>query len=221
MAAKRGKKGRFVKARRKARRKAKRVVVAKRRRSRSSGAKRPAMGYVQGSKRIRRRKLNPRRRSYRRHHNPRFSVGGIVNQLTPAAFGAAGGIALDVALGYVPLPDMLKTGYAKHATRIVGALGLGWVARKFMGRRGGEVAAGALTVAMYSLFKDVLVHFAPSVKGLGDYEEFTIADTSMGAYMDPAQKLGAYLPDGSTVPGMGAYLQGDMDLQAMMNGMDY
>lgn len=220
------------KRRKRVRRAKKRHVVRARRRRSSGGKRRPAVGYVVGSRRIRRRKLNPRGYRRRRHHNPRFSVAGITQQLIPAAYGAGGAIALDVAMGYIPLPAMLTTGYPKHATRIVGALGIGWVARKFLGSKGQAVAAGALTVAMYNLLKDVLVQFAPSIKGLGDYEEISIDDTAsqLGAYL-PGSPLGAYLPDGSSAPGMGAYMHGnsadaasyDVDdtAGAALTGMDY
>lgn len=135
----------------------------------------------------------------------------------PAAFGAAGGIALDVGMGYLGsyLPAFLTTGYVKHATRIGAALGVGYAAKKFLGAKGNAVAQGALIVAVYGLLKDVIVQFAPSVKGLGDYEEITL-DTGMGAYLNgPA--LGAYLPDGSVAPGMGAY----MDAAGVLAGVEY
>jgi len=229
--ARRNKKGRFVKASSAPKRHRKRAAkaAAPKRRRRKGGKRTPATGYVVGSARIRRRKLNPRRRHRsRRRHNPRFSVAGITSQLVPAAYGAAGAVALDVALGYIPLPAMFQTGYGKHGARIVGALGIGWLARKFLGSKGNAVAAGALTVAMYSLVKDVVVQFAPSVKGLGDYEEIAIDNTAdqIGAYMDPAARLGAYLPDGSVAPGMGAYMGGPIDDSydrdgAALMGMDY
>ena len=244
--ARRNSKGQFVKGHRAKKRRSTRVsnprrkkrvaakkVSAKRVRRKASGKRTPAMGYVTGTKPIRRRKLNPRRkhhakRRHKRHSNPRFSVAGITSQIMPAAYGAAGGIALDVVLGYLPIPAMLTAGYAKHATRVVGALGVGYVARKFLGAKGSAVAAGALTIAMYGLLKDVLVQFAPGVKGVGDYEEIAIDNTAdqIGAYMDPAARLGAYLPDGSRAPGMGAYMAGPTDDSwdrdgAVLSGMDY
>lgn len=200
----------------------KRRKAPKRRKSHAKRRKvhakrRPAVGYVSGPRRIRRRKLNPRRRHHvavarrRRRHNPRFSVSGVVSQLMPATYGAAGGIALDVGLGYVSgyLPAMLTTGYAKHATRIGGALGIGWLGRKFLGAKGDAMGKGALIVAIYGLLKDVVVQFAPGVKGLGDYEMVEIDSTAsdLGAYL-PGSPVGAYLPDGSSAPGMGAYLAG-------------
>jgi hypothetical protein len=193
----------------------------KRRRRRSAGKRvASAAGYTVGRARIRRRKLNPRRRHHasrrRRHSNPRFSLGGITNQLVPAFYGAAGAIALDVALGYIPLPAQFKTGYAKHATKIVGALGIGFLASKFMRGRAAAIGSGALTVAVYGLLKDVMVQFAPQAisSKLGDYEEITV-----GSYMDAASGVGAYLPAGQDA-GIGAYM-GAMDNDLAMSGMDY
>ena len=217
----RGAGGRFKKraksaAPRKAR-KARRVAAAapKRRRKRPAGA-RPATGYVVGSGRIRRYKLNPRRRaSRRRRSNPRFSLNSITSQLAPAAYGAGGAIALDVALGYIPLPPMLKTGYAKHAVKIVGALGIGMLAGKFLPGNAKAIGSGALTVAMYGLLKDVLVKFAPQVKGLGDYEEVIVTDypelTGVGAYLTSDDQ------PGPVDPGVGAYMSGAYS----MDGMDF
>ena len=244
----RNSKGRFVKRSAKApkRRKHKRHAnpikkVAHKKRSRKvarkSAKRRPAVGYVVGTKRIRRRKLNPRRRHHyakRRHRNPRFSVSGITSQLVPAAIGAGGAIALDVLLGYVSpmLPATITTGYAKHGLRIAGALGVGFVAKKFLGSKGHAVAEGALIVALYKLMTDVLVQYAPAAVtvGLGDYEEVAIDNTAdqIGAYMDPAARLGAYLPDGSIARSgpIGAYMAGPVDDYfdrdgSPLSGMDY
>jgi hypothetical protein len=189
------------------RRKVARVAAAPRRRRRkAAGKRRPALGYVVGTKR-RRRKLNPRRASRRRRHsNPRFSINGITSQLMPAAYGAAGALVLDVALGYIPLPAMLKTGYARHATRIVGALGVGFLASKFLRGRAAAIGQGALTVAVYGLLKDVAAQtLGDKVRGLGDYEEITV-----DGYMDAAPGMGAYL--GAYMPGEGV---GDYATESM------
>jgi hypothetical protein len=208
---------------RRAKRAAPAAAAPKRRKRRAAGGKRrPAVGYVQGAKRIRRRKLNPRagRRS-RRRSNPRFNLSGITSQLLPAAYGAGGALALDLALGYLPLPAMLKTGYARHATRIVGALGIGWLAGKFLRGKAAAVGQGALTVAMYGLLKDVAVQFAPAAisSKLGEYEEITVA-----GYDDPAALYGpgagAYMNGDEMDPGTGAYMNGDVPDFATA-GMDY
>lgn len=229
-----GKKGATLMAKRKKRAKSRakvsrrRVVRAaapasrKRRRS-AAGKRRPAVGYVVGAKRIRRRKMNPRRvsRSIRRS-NPRFSVAGVTNQLMPALYGAGGALALDVALGYIPLPAVLQTGYARHGVKIVGALGIGFLASKFLRGKAQAIGAGALTVAVYGLLKDVAAQVTQGkVKGLGDYEVIDVA-----GYDDPAATVGtgAYLTGGDNTGGLdpgagvGAYMNGgDM----AMAGMDY
>ncbi len=188
------------------------------RRKKASAKRRPAVGYVTGTKRIRRRKLNPRagRRSRRRRSNPRFSVSGITSQFMPALFGAGGALALDVALGYLPLPEKLKTGYARHAVRIVGAVGLGFLANKFLRGRGRAMGEGALTVAVYGLLKEVAGKtLGDKVKGLGDYEEITV-----DGYLDNAPVLGAYMGAGDA--GVGAYMGNlDMDMASDLSGMDY
>lgn len=216
-AAKRSAKGRFVK----------KSVKRSGKRRKSSAKRRPAMGYVVGSRKIRRRKLNPTARR-RRRRNPILglpSVGGIVGQLQTAAFGAAGGIALNLALSYLPLPEMLKTGWMRHATRVAGAVGLGLIAKKFLGARGNAVATGAMTIVVYDVLKQVLGQFAPEIGSrLGEFEDVTVGD-----YYDPASYItddgvSGYL-DGDGSPGdgdvdsVGAYMEGDLDgVGAYMEG---
>lgn len=209
-------KGRFVKRTHKS------TARRTRRRRSSSGARRAAAGYTVGSGKIRRRKLNPRvrhRRRYRR--NPMglgraLSINGIVGQLVPAAYGAGGAIALNLALSYLPLPDVLKTGWPRHLTRLAGAMAVGFAARKFLGRRGEAVGAGALTVVVYDIVKGLIATASPDIGArLGDFEDVSLED---GGFIDPASPVrgfAAYLEgtadDGSGVDGMGAYLQGNLD----------
>jgi hypothetical protein len=206
--AKRSTKGRFVKKARKS--------VAKVRRRRVAGKRRPAVGYTIGSRRIRRRKLNPvgRRRRYRR--NP-ISVGGLLGQLVPAAYGAGGALALNLGLSYLPLPDSLKTGWARHGVRLAGAFALGYGAKKFLGSKGQMVAAGALTVVMYDLLKEVINMAAPAIgTRLGEFEDVSLADDGFIDTASPIRGFGAYLqgdPDDSdgAQDGVGAYLEGNLD----------
>jgi len=215
---KRNSKGRFVKRASNPRRKRRRhnpKVHHRRKRRHVARAANPH--------RRKRRRHNPRHhyRSKRRR-NPRFGIsrGDITAQLMPAAVGGLGAVLNSVLLGYVtpmlvPIVPFMTTGYGLHALRIGSSLGLGILGKKFGGRNGELAGHGALTVAMYLLFRDVAVSFAPSLP-LGDYEEVSIDGTAdqLGAYMDPATRLGAYmsgnrLPDGSRrAPGMGAYMTG-------------
>lgn len=211
--ARRNAKGHFVK------RSHKSTARRTRRRRSSGGSRRPATGYVAGSGKIRRRKLNPRSRRRRHRRNPLggLSVNSVIGQLVPAAYGAGGAIALNLALSYLPLPDMLKTGWPRHVTRLAGAMAVGWAAKKFLGGpRASAVGFGALTVVVYDIVKGLIATASPEIGArLGDFEDVTLED---GGFIDPAPPIrgfGAYLEgdvdDNDGVDGMGAYLQGDLD----------
>ena len=144
----------------------------------------------------------------------------------PAALGAAGGLALDVGMGYLTnmawYPNVLRSGAPASLAKIGGALGVGFLAKKFIrGSKGDAIAAGVLTITLYSILKPLLVQALPTLPGLGDYEEISIDTTS--------DQLGAYLPDGSSAAGMGAYLSGGpgdvYDVTdtagAVLSGMEY
>lgn len=160
------------------------------------------------------RRSHNRLRRTRRHrsHNP-FSSRGLVSAVMPAAIGAAGAIGLDVLMAYLPLPATLQTGWMNTLTRAAGAIGLGLVAGKVMGKSiGHEVAAGGLIVVAYSALKATLAPtLGTSIKGLsgladfGDYapaysgQSGAMMGQGMGAYMQP--RLGAYMQ-----PRLGAYM---------------
>lgn len=210
---KRSASGRFVK----------KTHTTRRRRRRTSSRKRhAAAGYTVGSSPIRRRKLNPRRRRrYRRNPLGLPSLGGITSQLVPAALGAAGGMALNLGLSFLPLPDTLKTGWARHGVRLGGALALGWLAKKFLGSKGNAVALGALTIVLYDAGKQALQTFTPELGArLGEFEDVSLSGDLDGddGFYDPSPVLsdgaGAYLEgpdDGGTADDMGAFMEGDLD----------
>jgi len=166
------------------------------------------VGYVVGSKPIRRRKMNPRRHSRHRHRNPRFSVPGLVGQLKAGLIGGAGGIANALLMGVVTprLPAVVATGYPLHGVRIASAAAIGWAGRKFAGRMGAQLGEGAMVVAMYLLLKDVTTSMVPSLP-LGDYQEIELAHPAsvLGAYME-GRALSQNLSGAE--PGMAAYMEG-------------
>lgn len=225
--ASRSAKGRFVKKHRRVRRRKAHAAAPRRRRRRGGGKRTPAMGYTIGSRKIRRRKLNPRGRRRRYHRNPFGlpSVGGIVGQLKSAALGASGGLALNLALSYLPLPDTLKTGWPRHAVRVAGAVGLGMIAKKFLGAKGATVAAGAMTIVVYDILKQLVTQFAPEIGGrLGEFEDVSLSGDD---FYSPASYVSGYLDgdgspgDGDVDSGMrtGAYMEGDLDgVGAYMEG---
>lgn len=168
------------------------------------------MGYVVGTKRVRRRKLNPRRRHHyarRRHSNPRFTLGGIGDQLKGGAIGAAGGLLNSLVMGFLTpkLPATFQTGYSLHGVRVASALAVGALGKRFAGSTGAKLGEGAVVVALYLLLKDVATSTVPSLP-LGDYQEIELAHpaSALGAYMDGDKMLAPAGAGG----GMGAYMEG-------------
>lgn len=250
MKLKRNSKGRFVKRasnprRKKRRSHARAANPVKRRRKHSRSHARAANPRRKRRYHRKHRASNPRRAHRRKHRrsNPRFNLGGVQNSavglLKEGAVGGAGALLNSVLLGFgLPyLPTTMTTGYALDAVRIVSATALAMAGKHFGGRMGEQAGKGAIAVAMYLLFRDIVVSMAPTLP-LGDYEEISIDSTAdqLGAYMDPAARLGAYLPDGSKarqgtgayMSGLGAYMgrgeanyDGGMEDGFTMNGIDY
>ena len=147
---------------RKTRRKARKTVAAKPRRrvTRKTVARR-----------------SPARRIARRR-NP-IAKGNLLNDaIIPAATGAAGAVGLDVAMGYIPLPDALKTGPARHLVKGAAAIGLGMLASLVTKKSTAKALAnGALTVTMHGAMQEAMQRFAPGVQ-MGQYVD------GMGQYVD-------------------------------------
>lgn len=92
--------------------------------------------------------------------------------MMPAGVGAMGALGVDLAIGYgAPyLPSALTSGIGLIATRLAGAVGIGMLAAKTMGRNFGEQAtAGAVTVILYSTIKSYVQMNMPSLplSGMG------------------------------------------------------
>ena len=161
---------------------------------------------------MRRRRLrNPR------HGGGALSLRGVVrNAIVPGAIGAGGALALDVAMGYLKpmLPPTLQTGWINTGVKVAGAIALGMVAGRFLGReRGRIVTLGALTVVSYGVLKEMLA--SAGLPGLAGYADYT--PYRMGAYMGagtavlPPRRLGYISPapvigGGAMSPRMGAYM---------------
>lgn len=173
----------------------------------------------------RRRRANPRhafRARRRRRSNPRLggvSVKSIGSMLVPAAIGGAGAIALDVGLSYLPLPAVLQSGWGNTAAKVLGAIALGLIGGKVLGKEKGKLlAAGALTVVASQVLRGFAVQaLGGTVKGLSGFRDYQ--DYNLSGYMNPAPVLGAYM-DTPMLPGsssaaanpalngyMGAYME--------------
>jgi len=114
-----------------------------------------------------------KRRSYRR--NP-ARVNLMRDAIMPAATGAAGAIGLDVLWGFLPIPENLKMGPVRHLAKAAGAVGLGMIAEKMLGRRQGQqITIGALTVAIHGAMKEGLMQVAPQLV-LDEYLSADVAE---------------------------------------------
>lgn len=184
--------------------------------------------------RHRRRHVNRihHRHHARRHHsynrrrvkNPRHSGGHTIalrnvvrEAIVPAAIGGAGALALDVVMGYVNryLPATFQSGWFNLLVKGAGAVALGTVAGRFLGRsRGNVVMIGALTVTAYSGIRSAAAR--AGIPGLAGYSDYTPFPMRMGAYMRGAtgthgiQGLG-YVSPGAVIapnlsPKLGAYM---------------
>lgn len=209
----RGPGGRFVKTHR-----------AKRTNARRHRRRNPVAALANPRRRRRRRNpvaafaANPRRRRHHRararRRNPRFALAGgsLTKQLVQAGLGGLGAVAVDAglaAVGNLPMfPEALKTGPLKSVSRIVGALGVGWLVGKVKPAWRTPVTAGALAVTAYFVARDLVAQFAPQIPLQGYME----GDVQLG-YIDPAPALqgtpgsmGAYMQP----PTVGAYMEPGM-----------
>lgn len=194
-----------------------RVTTHRRHRRRPSGA-RSAVGYVVGTRSIRRRKLNPHHRlHYRRHPNPsmRGFTGAIMPTVKAGAWGAAGALGLDALWGLLyprlgTFRTYLANPYVGFAAKAVGAVGVGALGGKLLRGRSRELAVGAMTVVTHDFLKTLLQGLAPTIFGAG-------GSLPLGAYLSGSAPIvgtatipQSYLPfsGGRAGPGFGMYLHG-------------
>lgn len=164
--------------------------------------------------------VNPRKRGRRssggagrfvKSFTPRLST---IQPMVIGAFqGAAGALAVNAVLRFLPLPDFLVTGRVMYLTRAAVALGVGMVAQNVAGGKiGVRMAEGALTVVAVDVMRDLLMTTAGI--NLGYYSPARIVGSrpanSNGAAMrmagvSRAGGTGKYL---SAVGGTGKYMSG-------------
>lgn len=146
----------------------------KRRRTRRNPA--PLAALANPRRRRSSRRAVSRRPSRRYRRNPSLRIGNAVNQvIKPAVTQAVGGLVLDLAMGYIPLPAMLATGYAKSLTKVAIAVGIGIVGQKVTkGATAKSLALGAATIAIHDLLKGLVQTNMPSIR-LGGYDDWDMA----------------------------------------------
>jgi hypothetical protein len=162
-----------------------------------------ARGYTVGTKRIRRRKLNPHRRHhYRRRHNPSFRLGSITRGFMPTVkaggVGAVGALALDGVWGFVNfnLPQVagfLTNPYVALVAKYGMAVAVGGLGGNLWRGKGRELAVGGATVVTHDFLKTLLQQMAPTLFGAG------------GSF--PLGGLGSYLSGSAPIVGTATFPQ--------------
>jgi len=185
------------------------------RRSRGRRRKYRRNPFVQGlaaanPRRRRRRSVSfsPSRRRYRR--NPAMNLRGLTRDVMGAAIGAAGGVAVDFGMRFMPLT--WKTGAFGHLVRggvSVGLGVLGTMVRGQMGRMLADMGKGALTITVYNAARQYIT--VPM--GLGE-----LTDDEVAQVLNPSPTVYEDLPLLEDSAGMGAYSMGMYDEQ--LTGME-
>ena len=158
----------------------------------------------------RRRAVSKRRVTRRRRRNPRITMRTIQGDVMEALQGATGALALDVTLGYLPIPANLKAGIMGTGVKALLAIGMGAVLGNFKIVRASTAKAfsnGALTVVLHDELKKQFANFMPNIP-MGEY-----LDENMGYYGSGYNPGAMYLPDleadtmGFEQSGMGEYME--------------
>lgn len=97
-------------------------------------------------------------RTVRRYRRNPIKKTGIMNTVTGGAIGAAGALAVDVALQKLPIPANLKTDQIAPVTKAAVGIALGMAVSKFGKNKkmGEQLAGGAVTVALYEAGKKMV-----------------------------------------------------------------
>lgn len=163
-------------------------------------------GYYPNPSKRRTKRNNHLAKAVRRRRNPialTASRGSLLNVKKleavgkDAGVGAVGALGVDLMLGYIPLPAMLKTGIPATLTKAAFAVALGYVADMAQKGTGVLVADGALTVILHDLLKSTVQTHLPSVQlgGLGEYFPTMLPAPS------PSDTLGEYFDQGTMLVG--------------------
>ena len=153
---------------------------------------------------------NPRRksrRSYRR--NPIGALRGFSLQgaIMPTMIGAGGAILTDLAMGFLPIPNTMKTGAMRPVVKAGAAIGIGLLVGMVTTKATGSKAmAGGLTVVAYDAIKGFLQQNMPQLPlaGVGEYPLMEYAGSDMGALIDTSGM--GNLVDENSINGMGALI---------------
>lgn len=139
---------------------------------------------------VRRRRSSARKRNpiraHRRRRNP-INMRSLQSTAMDAFKGAAGALAVNAAMKYLPLPASMVTGYTRYATRAALAIGLGVIGKRFLpGGLAAKMAEGALTVIATDLTREVAAGQGIDLSGVGYYSPAINANPSLTQFARPS-----------------------------------
>jgi len=165
------------------------------------------------------RSHNPRRG--KRRHNPQLNTIKMVQgSVMPALTSAGATLAVDLALGYLPIQDNMKTGAVRNITRAVGLVVLGTaaglVARPETVR---AITSGGMSIIFYDTLKGLAQKIMPTLPLGANMDEMSglgYWGSGWNPGADNRYNMGAYLNTGEPVPALGAYLAPHESVPSMM-----
>lgn len=210
------KRRRKVKSVRKKRHKKHRMSALQRKYFGKRKQKRSPVVMAKKSRKRRRKYAVSVKRSRRYRRNPsggKFNVKGFMQHtLMPSAIGAAGAIGIDIVMGFLPIPPQFKSGPMRTVVKIAGAGLFGVIAANFMKREtANQIAAGAITVALYDTFKSSVMQMLPPQIAmqmneieLDEYPSLDFVnagmnvDSDLNEYVSGGDGVGMYVGDSPT-----------------------
>jgi len=152
---------------------------------------------------------NPRRG--KRHHNPRLNIIKTVqSSVMPALTSAGATLAVDLALGYLPMPANMKTGSVRNITRAVGLVALGVAAGLVVKPETVRaITSGGLSIIFYDTLKVTAQKMMPNLPFGANMDEMSglgYWGSGWNPGADNQYNMSAYLNTGEPVPALGAYM---------------
>lgn len=197
MAARRNRKGQFVKGSSRPKRRSYKANPAPRKRRRRAAPK--ARRRTTRQVAVFRANPAPRKRRYRRNPSGRGMLGGLGKMVFPAMGVGGGAVMSEVVMGYLPIPAGWKHGVMRHITKggVGVALGLGISKILKQKKLGFYVAAGAIAIATHDAIKEFIANRMPMIEqgGFGQYVRPLRSQFAGMGYINPAAtvRFGQYV----------------------------
>lgn len=96
----------------------------------------------------------------------KLGMKSALDMMKGGLVGGAGALGADIAMGYLPLPEQLKTGIGNTATRLALGIGAGVAVEKLSKGKisGRDVAVGVIATTVRDAVKPVIQQKAPNLK---------------------------------------------------------